>query len=1103
MKQILRIKLSDQICDKKVSNSQPKNNLELMPIMSPRTSKLQTPVSAFLGSRSQHAQISGFSYHLEQEEPINEEFCFTNDDDLSIAIQILNKDPYKRSQREIKLIQQAIKKTSLYEYYKPFLDEEQRFNKLCMRLQYFYFNPYQEIISYGESPRKMYIMMKGSAWVLVPSSQKDKEVEKRVKEKITQAQQLGSTDIYCFVKAEDYILFKNPNYKIVNQIEGPTHIGDQALRYRCNRTSSIFSKTTVHLASLDLKDFNEIFMQFDYKMINYYYPHYQVIQMFKKNDLFSKFDDSVVESIVRSSDKVNICRSQIIYNQGDKNDYLYFIEEGEVELKQKNINNSDNQQEIFIDPSKLIQQIEMEQKVALLSNNCRRKYRDSFQKTETFRYIAVLSKGEIFGEDFIESTERKYQAVCKSVQVSLYRIRITVFMKYFEQIGKNQKAMLQTKQQWRAQLQNTTKQVQSQFDLSNKFDKQELEEIKKKSTQFIYFDAYEEDPNSKFLFNKNSQINSYNNPQMLNQNTESPQNIQNDQTSDQGNLSARKTLSYFNKSNFLSQKCLINTSDESFSKSTGYEEGNYFNNSIKANRTSIKLQNHLNKLSSDTLSMREIQSKARNRFSKNDNHNLEDEPSIMRQLNEINTSSNSIDRGRGSKFSQTVDNIFQNLQQNPKQLQKEQELKDSIYFVGTDFKVPQQQQVQSFQFTNKIETSQFLQKKTQRDSISSESQKSVTTQQSTNKLQTQVQAKNQDSIQNLKRAKQFSLIALNQKSNQNDKIIKRQSQTNQGFIVKTQKNSIELKQLDLKEIQSKQVQNEAQENALMSTERSNSCQKMERSESVKLRLSISKLAKNRSAVSHIPTSTLGKFDFNQASNKRSASPCFTEYEDDNIKENNQKQTSLHSNKYFHYYKFNDAITEEKQKREAIVINNEFYLNQIARKMKKILDTKLRQKKEQHFNPFNLTEDHSVPLLKQLKIDEIFPNSEFADQTKKGIKNINKILQDGHAHLLEESNFVRIKKKLPTMMNEQISKDDVLDIAGPHTKKDQKLENIIQSQLNNQDSRLYIKLLLEKIQRQQNKTDPNLYNFIPLSDSRRIKRIQEYQKTKQNENIKNQ
>ncbi|KAL4465845.1 hypothetical protein ABPG74_004082 [Tetrahymena malaccensis] len=1102
MKQILRIKLSDQICEKKNSTSQPKNNLELMPIMSPRTSKLQTPVSAFLGCRSQHAQISGFSFHLEQEEPINEDFCFTDDDDLSIAIQILNKDPNKRTHREIKLIQQAIKKTSLYEYYKPFLDEEQRFDKLCMRLQYFYFNPYQEIISYGESPRKMYIMMKGSAWVLVPSSTKDKEVEKRVKEKINQAQQLGSTDIYCFVKAEDYIIYKNPNYKIVNQIEGPTHLGDQALRYRCNRTSSIFSKTTVHLASLDLKDFNEIFMQFDYKMINYYYPHYQVISMFKKNDLFSKFDDSVVESIVRSSDKINVCRSQIIYNQGDKNDYLYFIEEGEIELKQRNVNNSDNQQEILIDPSRLIQQIEMEQKVALLSNNCRRKYRDSFQKTETYRYIAVLSKGEIFGEDFIESTERKYQAVCKSVQVSLYRIRISVFMKYFEQIGKNQKAMLQTKQQWRAQLQNTTQQIQNQFDLSNKVDKQELVEIKKKSTQFIYFDAFEEDPNSKLLFNKHSMINSYNNPQISSQNIESNQNIQNDQNSDQGNLSARKTLSYFNRSKFLSQKCLINTSDDqSFSKSTGYEEGTYFN-SIKANCSSIKLQNHLNKLSSDTLSTREIQTKARNRLSRNDYQNLEDEPSIMRQLNEVNTSSQSIDRAKGGKFNQTVDNIFLNQQQNPKQLQKELELKDSIYFVGTEFKIPQQQN-QPYQFMNKTESSQFFQKRVQRDSISSESQKSITTQQSLNKLQTQAQIKNLDSTQNIKHAKNLSLVTLSQKNNLKDNLKKRQSLIKSDLNVKNPKNSIELKQLDLKEIQSKRIQSEAQENALTSSERSNSCQKIERSKSVKLRLSISNLTKNRSANSHIPLSDIRTFNQNQVGSQRSASPCYTEYEEDNMKEKNQKQITFYDNKQYNYYKFNDAITEDKQKRETIVITNEFYLNQIARKMKKILGNRLRQKKEQHFNPFNLTEDHSVPLLKQLKIDEIFPNSQFADQTKKGIKNINKILQDGHAYLLEESNFVRIKKKLPTMMNEQISKDDVLDIASPHAKKDQKLENLIQSQLNNQDSRLYIKLLLEKIERQQNNTDPNLYNFVPSSDSRRMRRIQKYQNTKQNENIKNQ
>ncbi|KAL4470727.1 hypothetical protein ABPG72_016732 [Tetrahymena utriculariae] len=1101
MKQILRIKLSDQICEKKNSNSQPKNNLELMPIMSPRTSKLQTPVSAFLGCRSQHAQISGFSYHLEQEEPINEDFCFTNDDDLSIAIQILNKDPNKRTQREIKLIQQAIKKTSLYEYYKPFLDEEQRFDKLCMRLQYFYFNPYQEIISYGESPRKMYIMMKGSAWVLVPSSIKDKEVEKRVKEKITQAQQLGSTDIYCFVKAEDYIIYKNPNYKIVNQIEGPTHLGDQALRYRCNRTSSIFSKSTVHLASLDLKDFNEIFMQFDYKLINYYYPHYQVISMFKKNDLFSKFDDSVVESIVRSSDKINVCRSQIIYNQGDKNDYLYFIEEGEVELKQKNINNSDNLQEIRVDPSKLIQKIEMEQKVALLSNNCRRKYRDSFQKTETFRYIAVLSKGEIFGEEFIESAERKYQAVCKSVQVSLYRIRISVFIKYFEQVGKNQKAMLQAKQQWRAQLQNTTQQVQSQFDLNNKLDKQELEEIKKKSTQFIYFDAFEEDPNSKLLFNKHSMINSYSNPRKSSQNIEQPQNIQNDQNSDQGNLSARKALNYFNKSNFLSQKCLFNTPDESFSKSTGYEEGNYFN-TIKTNRTSIKLQNHLNKLSTKTVSMREIKNQVKNCFSKNNYLNLEDEPSIMRQLNEVNTSYHSVDRGRGGKFCQTVDNIFQNLQQNPKQLQKELEFKDSIYFIGTDFKIPQQQH-QPLNIMNKTETSQFFQKKIQRNSVSSESQKSITTQQSLNKLQTQIQTKNQDSTQNVKHAKKLSLIALNQKSNQNDNIYIRQSQNKQDSNIKTQKNSIELKQLDLKEIQSKRIQNETLENVLTSTERSNSCQKIERSKSVKIRLSINRLTKNRSANSHVPINTFGYNNFNQIGDQRSASPCFTEYEEDKLKEKNQKQITFYSNKQYNYYKFNDAITEDKQKREAIVITNEFYLNQIARKMKKVLGNKLRKKKEQHFNPFNLTEDQSVPLLKQLKIDEIFPNSQFADQTKKGLKNINKILQDGHAYLLEESNFVRIKKKLPLMMNEQISKDDVLEIASPHAKKDQKLENLIQSQLNNQDSRLYIKLLLEKIERQQNNIDPNLYNFVPLSDSRRMRRIQKYQNTKQNKNLKSQ
>lgn len=50
-------------------------------------------------------------------------------------------------------------------------------------------------------------------------------------------------------------------------------------------------------------------MQIDFKQINYYFPHYRIIAMFKKNDLFSKLEDSTIESIVRSSERLYLSRS--------------------------------------------------------------------------------------------------------------------------------------------------------------------------------------------------------------------------------------------------------------------------------------------------------------------------------------------------------------------------------------------------------------------------------------------------------------------------------------------------------------------------------------------------------------------------------------------------------------------------------------------------------------------------------------------------------------------------------------------------------------------------------------------------------------------------
>jgi len=57
-------------------------------------------------------------------------------------------------------------------------------------------------------------------------------------------------------------------------------IGDVELRHRSVRSTGLFAKTPLHLATLDVSVFNELFMRFDRRDILRFYPIENTIKIF-------------------------------------------------------------------------------------------------------------------------------------------------------------------------------------------------------------------------------------------------------------------------------------------------------------------------------------------------------------------------------------------------------------------------------------------------------------------------------------------------------------------------------------------------------------------------------------------------------------------------------------------------------------------------------------------------------------------------------------------------------------------------------------------------------------------------------------------------------
>ena len=126
---------------------------------------------------------------------------------------------------------------------------------------------------------------------------------------------------------QEYIEFMYPDMFIVRTLQPGDSFGELALRQNMPRTATILCKEETHFGVLGREEFQRVLSEHYNNIVT---KNLEFLQSFP---IFNMWSLAALEEIFHHLKKEVFRRNQIIYKDGEKADFIYFINEGEVEVK--------------------------------------------------------------------------------------------------------------------------------------------------------------------------------------------------------------------------------------------------------------------------------------------------------------------------------------------------------------------------------------------------------------------------------------------------------------------------------------------------------------------------------------------------------------------------------------------------------------------------------------------------------------------------------------------------------------------------------------------------------------------------------------------------
>ena len=282
------------------------------------------------------------------------------DSKLQNLKKILEKPQESRDAIDLKLIASYISRVKFFESLK---DQKLIFRECCTYIQYEFIPSNTFVFKAGDVGDKFYILLKGEAGVIITLKENNSLIQKEV------------------------LVYRDGG-----------SFGELALTGDKPRAASIFAKADCHFAILDKFNYNRILASILKKKRN------ELVEFLQSQAIFKNLTKGSVLKLSYCFEEKFLKKDQILFKEGDKNDYLYLICEGEIKLSQ-------NLKIQMIDSSEPVTKATI----------CLKKF--IFKKVD----IGILGIGEMLGLNDLHSSAYSTSSSCFSVNAKILAIALADF----------------------------------------------------------------------------------------------------------------------------------------------------------------------------------------------------------------------------------------------------------------------------------------------------------------------------------------------------------------------------------------------------------------------------------------------------------------------------------------------------------------------------------------------------------------------------------------------------------------------------------------------------------------------------------------------------
>lgn len=293
-----------------------------------------------------------------------------NEKDQCVAI--LNKPSADRSQTDIFFLSEKL--SYFFINYKESIPEE-TYLEIYKAIKVETYKKFQVVFHYGDIGKKIYYILKGEVYVLVPKIYD-----------VNDHSALNLTNIHSsLLPANEAEILKNyPSFLIRTILKEGMNFGEVALIIKGCRNSTIVCKEDSHLIVLTAETYHKI------KKKNNHNLYSEKIDFLTEIPLFNQWRRTNISLVMFYLKEVLYKKDQYVYKQNDDVSGIYIIQEGEIEIFQSFSKQSKNE------------------------SNPHKTY------TKLLVSVGKLVRGQTFGEEEIFSkSKRIYYAKCSSLTAKL------------------------------------------------------------------------------------------------------------------------------------------------------------------------------------------------------------------------------------------------------------------------------------------------------------------------------------------------------------------------------------------------------------------------------------------------------------------------------------------------------------------------------------------------------------------------------------------------------------------------------------------------------------------------------------------------------------